>query len=143
MVGASAARAPTLLSSRDVTTAPATASCHCGTIRLELDVAPETVTDCNCSICRRYGVLWAYYSPKQVQILGASNATDIYMWNDRSIEFHRCKTCGCVTHWAAVDRTRDRMGVNARLLDLAVLAAARVRKLDGAVTEKYLDDDGR
>jgi hypothetical protein len=31
------------------------------------------------------------------------------------------------------------MGVNARLMDPQILAAARVRKLDGAGSEKYLD----
>lgn len=112
-------------------------SCHCGAVRLEIAHAPETVTDCNCSICRRYGVLWAYYSPELVSVTGA---TDIYMWDDRSIEFHRCRTCGCISHWAPVDRGSDRMGVNARLMPLDVLSKARVRRLDGAVTEKYLDE---
>lgn len=116
------------------------ATCHCGAIAIELATPPETVTDCNCSICRRMGVLWAYYAPGQVCITPGSGATDIYMWDDRSIEFHRCKTCGNVTHWAPVDRAMPRMGVNARLLDLAVVAAARVRKLDGAGTEKYIDE---
>lgn len=116
------------------------ASCHCGAVRLAIDSAPEAVTDCNCSICRRYGVLWAYYSPKQVRFTPPEPATDSYMWDDRSIAFHRCRTCGCVTHWAAVDTTRDRMGVNARLMPLEILAQARVRRLDGAVTEEYIDD---
>ena len=115
-------------------------SCHCGAIRLQIASAPETVTDCNCSICRRYGVLWAYYSPKQVWLSPQQGATDIYMWDDKAIEFHRCKICGCVTHWAPVDKTHDRMGVNARLMDPSVLAAARVRRLDGAVTGKYLEE---
>jgi hypothetical protein len=61
------------------------------------------------------------------------------MWDDRSIEFHRCRTCGCVTHWAPVDKGTNRMGVNARLMALAVLAQARVRHLDGAGTEQYVD----
>src|SRR5687768_7307944 len=52
------------------------ASCHCGTIRLAIDGAPEEVTECNCSICRRYGVLWAYYSPKQVRFMPPEPATD-------------------------------------------------------------------
>jgi hypothetical protein len=90
------------------------------------------VTDCNCSICRRYGVLWAYYSPAQVEIVAATDATDVYMWDDRVIEFHRCKACGCVTHWAPVDRDADRMGVNARLMPPEIFGAAHVRKLDGA-----------
>jgi len=33
----------------------------------------------------------------------------------------------------------ERMGVFATLMDSAVLAAARVRKLDGADTREYLD----
>ncbi|WP_294565017.1 hypothetical protein [uncultured Arthrobacter sp.] len=65
--------------------------------------------------------------------------TDVYAWGDKSIEFHRCRTCGCVSHWAAVDRKRNRMGVNARLMAPGVLAGARVRHLDGANTERYID----
>jgi len=45
------------------------ASCHCGAVRLEIDAPPSEVTECNCSICRRYGVLWAYYTPEQVRLL--------------------------------------------------------------------------
>lgn len=115
-------------------------SCHCGAMKLEIAAAPETVTDCNCSICRRYGVLWAYYSRKQVRIVAKDGATDIYMWDDRSIEFHRCRVCGCVTHWAPVDKNADRMGVNARLMAPEVRAKARVRRLDGANTWSYLDE---
>lgn len=66
--------------------------------------------------------------------------TDIYLWGDKKIEFHRCRTCGCVTHWAPVDRGRDRMGVNCRLMDPAVLSGVRVRKLDGFDTWKFLDE---
>jgi hypothetical protein len=116
------------------------ASCHCGAIHLVCDFAPIEVTDCNCSICRRYGVLWTYYSPRHVQLQPLDPVTDVYMWDDRSIEFHRCRTCGCVTHWSAVDKNTDRMGVNARLMPMDVLARARVRRLDGANTERYLDD---
>lgn len=115
------------------------ASCHCGAVRLICEGAPAEVTDCNCSICRRYGVLWAYYLTDLVQLTPPDAATDAYMWDDRSIRFHRCRTCGCVTHWSAVDQTRKRMGVNARLMPLEVLAGARVRHLDGAVSERYLD----
>lgn len=115
------------------------ASCHCGAVRLEIARAPETVTDCNCSICRRYGVLWAYYTPAEVRVVPADGATDFYSWDDRALEFHRCKIFGCVTHWSAVDPAVQRMGIDARLLPPDVLATARVRRLDGAVTEKYLD----
>lgn len=106
-------------------------SCHCGSVRIEMLTAPDEVNECNCSICRRYGVLWAYYSPAQVRII-AKSATDRYLWGEKSIEFHRCQDCGCVTHWAAVERGANRMGVNARLMAPEILAAARVRHSDNA-----------
>ncbi|HEX4534621.1 MAG TPA: GFA family protein [Rhizomicrobium sp.] len=105
------------------------ASCHCGALKLQIEAAPQTVTHCNCSICRRFGTLCSYYSPKQVSITGA---TDTYMWGDKSIVFHRCKNCGCFAYWLAVDKSYDRMGVNARLMAPEVLAAAAVREFDGA-----------
>ena len=119
------------------------ASCHCGVVRLICDIAPAEVTDCNCSICLRYGVLWAYYSPKPVHLVPADAATDVYMRDDRAIEFHRCRTRGCVTHWSPVDKGIDRMGVNARLMPREDLARARARLLDGADTERYLDERRR
>jgi hypothetical protein len=114
------------------------ASCHCAGVRISIELAPTEVTSCNCSICRRLGTLWAYYSPAQVRVTGT---TATYRWGDRSLDFHHCPTCGCATHWTPVDPARARMGVNARLLDPAILTAARTRHLDGADTWKYLDDD--
>jgi hypothetical protein len=107
-------------------------SCHCGAVKLEIQAAPEEVNDCNCSICRRYGALWAYYSPAHVRIIATKRAMDCYLWGEKSIEFHRCQNCGCVTHWAAVDKRVDRMGVNARLMAPEILTAARMRRSDGA-----------
>lgn len=116
------------------------ATCHCGTVSLILDRVPDAVTECTCSICRRYGVLWAYYSPAEVRLEPPDAATESYSWGDRSLAFHRCVSCGCVTHWAPLaGRDQGRMGVNARLLPLEIVAAARLRHLDGAVTERYLD----
>jgi hypothetical protein len=113
------------------------ASCHCGAVHLKVNQDLDEVTDCNCTLCRRYGALWAYFSPKDVQL--TKDATDIYMRGERKTEFHRCKHCGCVTHWTAVDKTRDRMGVNARLMAPEILTQVRVRHLDGADTWKFLD----
>ena len=111
-------------------------SCVCGAVRLAISRAPDELVDCNCSICRRYAALWAYYPLKDVVVPGG--LTDVFMLGPKKIEFHRCKTCGCVTHWSPRDQ-RDEMGVNARLMEHEVVARARVRHLDGAKTWKYLD----
>ena len=107
-------------------------SCHCGAVRFAVETAPDEVTDCNCSICRRYGTLWAYYQRPQVRFAADSGPTDVYVWNRRWLEFHRCRACGCVTHWSATDRTQERMGVNARLMAPEMLAGIAVRQFDGA-----------
>ena len=108
------------------------ASCHCGAVRFAVETAPEQVNACNCSICRRYGTLWGYYRPSEVEFSAENGPTDIYMWGDRSLEFHRCRTCGCVTHWSPTDRARHKMGINARLLTAEVVAVIPVVHGDGA-----------
>ena len=117
-----------------------TASCHCGAVRFEIAAAPSTVTDCNCTLCRRLGTLWAYYHPSQVTLLAAPDATVPYIQGDRTLATHHCAQCGCTTHWQGLDAKLDRMAVNARLMEPDVLAAARIRKLDGFATWLYIDE---
>jgi hypothetical protein len=113
------------------------ASCHCGAVRIEVPRAPETVTSCNCSICRRLGTLAAYYDPAEVTVHGD---TETYVWGDRMMAFHRCRICGCATHGTPFDPASRRMSVNARLMDPKIIAAARVRKFDGADTWTEIEE---
>lgn len=113
------------------------AACHCKSVRLVVAHIPAELTDCNCSICRRYGSLWAYYSPDDVEVVGAP--VQHYKWDDRSIRFERCGRCGCVTHWSANDKAVNRMGINARMFEPSVIKDVHVRHLDGATTEEYVD----
>jgi uncharacterized protein YndB with AHSA1/START domain len=112
------------------------ASCHCGGVLITVPEAPAQLTSCNCTLCRRLGGLWSYYSPSKVRVIGA---TTTYRWGDNTLDTHRCTTCGCVTHWSPLDPSSDRMGVNARLMDPAIVTAARVRRIDGADTWAWLD----
>ena len=117
-----------------------TATCHCGAVRVEVPRKPRSLTSCNCSICRRYGTLWAYYKASDVRVASAPGATRSYSWGDKSLRFVRCGKCGCITHWEATHPTvTSRMGVNARNFDPAAIATVRVRRLDGASTWKFLD----
>ena len=67
------------------------AACHCGAVKLTAPSAPDTVTECNCSICRRLAARWAYYSPAEVGMPKAGS-TQPYVWGDRMLAFHRCKS---------------------------------------------------
>jgi hypothetical protein len=115
-------------------------TCHCGAVRITIPRKPQRLSSCNCSVCRRYGTLWAYYPARTVRVRAARGATEAYVWGDRSIRFVRCRACGCVTHWEPVRRTADaRMGINTRNFDPAVMAAIPVRHFDGAASWKFLD----
>ena len=115
-----------------------TAACHCGAVTLEVKRAPRTLTDCNCSICRRYGALWAYY--RSVRIICQPEHIESYSWGRKTLRFFRCGVCGCITHH---ERTKQRsgntVGVNARNMDPGVVASTRIRRLDGAKTWRYFD----
>ena len=116
------------------------ATCHCGAVRVEVPEPPESLTDCNCSICRRYGTLWAYYKAASVTISGHPENTEGYVWGDKTLRFSRCRTCGCVTHWEPLELRGDsKVGVNARIFEPGVLGDVRIRRLDGAETWAYLD----
>ena len=116
------------------------ASCHCGAVRFEISSKPKSVTKCNCSICRKLGAKWAYYHPDEVKVICEPDASGIYMWNDRDIEFHHCRTCGCTTHYEGLGE-KPRRAVNARLMKTQDIEGVPVRLFDGASSWKYLDDD--
>jgi len=117
-----------------------TATCHCGAVKVEVPRKPRSLTSCNCSICRRYGALWAYYKDADVRLVAPPRAVDDYIWGDKSQKFIRCSTCGCVMQWKklGVDPGAN-AGVNARNFAPAEWGTVRVRRLDGAHTWKYLD----
>lgn len=107
-------------------------SCHCGKVGFEVPRAPAEVCSCNCSICRRTGILWAYYHPDEVRIDAPDGATDPYIWGDKCLALHHCRTCGCITHWLNLMPEGERMGINARLLEGFDAEEAERRLIDGA-----------
>ena len=115
-------------------------TCHCGAVRVEIPTRPEAVTLCNCSLCRRYGGLWAYFDVGTVTVTGHPEHTDEYIWGDKTLRNVRCKHCGCVTHWEPLDpKLHPRMSVNIRNFDPKEWDELRIRRFDGADTWKYVD----
>lgn len=117
--------------------APIHGACHCGAVQLTLPAPPATITRCNCSLCRRHGVLWGYFAIADVGI--TSNAPEqTYAWGGRNVDFHRCGTCGCLTHWQPRKASRTSMGINMRLFDPALLAGVEIVYKDSAGTGIFL-----
>lgn len=116
------------------------ASCHCGNVKITLPNTTDTVISCNCSSCRRFGALWTYFEPADVRVDCVQDALGSYCWGDKTIEFHHCKSCGCVTHYTPTAAGNpDRMAVNFRMVPLETMKAVNVRYFDGADTWTFIE----
>ena len=109
-----------------------TGTCHCGRVSITIPRTPEQVTQCNCSLCSKTGFRGVYFGSDEIAIEGEF---DSYVRTDLKQAYlanHRCKTCGILTHWTLLsDQPHDRVGVNARLIDEALLKDVPIKEVDG------------
>lgn len=114
-----------------------TATCLCGAVSVTVDTKPDFIHDCNCSLCRKTGAAWGYYSSAAVITSGATAA---YMRGDKpnaGVEVHTCTTCGSTTHFELAPTFKaqhpdaDVFGVNMRLFGSEELDGVEVRYPDG------------
>jgi len=120
-------------------------SCHCGNVVWTLSAVPEAVTACNCTICRRYGALWAYgYIGHDITVAG--DATTYRRRDGGAVDFHFCPKCGCVTHYVATKPSDDGRlwtAVNLRLSEFEPISSLPIDHFDGLDTFDDLPRAGR
>ena len=124
-----------------------TGSCHCGAAHWTLEGDPGSITACNCTLCRRYGVLWAYdYENERIQLAGQTRTyvrTDVA---EPTLQIVFCPACACVLAWRGLtleDYGRRRMAVNVRLAPPDAVADLAIDHFDGLETAQDLPRDGR
>ena len=68
----------------------------------------------------------------------------VYKWRNGTLEFYRCKNCGCITHHERARKRKDgtdTLAVNVRNMDdPEMVASISIRMLDGASSWKVLDE---
>jgi len=72
--------------------------CHCGRIQIQIP-KPTKLNECHCTVCYKYGALWAYYNHDEVTIKIADDTTLTEYVRDDSdgnLSFNRCGHCGCM-----------------------------------------------
>nr|WP_315489268.1 GFA family protein [uncultured Rhodoferax sp.] len=120
-------------------------TCHCGAVSWDWthNTLPEGATACNCTVCRRYGVLWIYdFEGQGIHVAGPTKA---YI-RGNSVEFHFCTTCGCVAFWRAQQLPPEgqrRIAVNLRLTEPEPIASIPIDHFDGLDRFDDLPRDGR
>ena len=123
-----------------------TGTCHCGAACWTLAGDPGTVTACNCTLCRRYGVLWAYGQlDDSIRLSGQTSSYRRADEADPGLEILFCPGCGCLLAWRGLHAGKDgrtRVAVNVRLAEPDAVADLPVEHLDGLQTFEPLPDDG-
>ena len=118
-------------------------SCLCGQVQWQFEGQPNGATACNCTACRRYGVLWAYdYENQGIKVSGD---TQTYV-RGKALEFHFCPACGCMAFWRGLQRDEEgrlRIAVILRLAEPEAVAQIPIDHFDGLDSFDDLPRDGR
>jgi hypothetical protein len=122
-------------------------SCHCGATGWTLTGDPGSVTACNCTLCHRYGALWAYdYEDGRIEIVGSTSSFRRLGKSDPTLEVLFCPACAAVLAWRGLRLEADdrrRMAVNIRLADFDAVGDLLIDHFDGLETFENPPSDGR
>ncbi len=93
-----------------------TGSCHCRAVRFEIEAVIDRVTQCNCSICSKKGILHHRVAPEKFRLLTDETALGTYQFGTMVAKHHFCKACGI--HVFTRPRAAPELyTVNVRVLD--------------------------
>jgi hypothetical protein len=105
--------------------------CHCGDVRFEV-LAPANieVSDCNCSICSKYGYLHLIVPKERFTLLSDVAALSSYTFNTGVAKHLFCRTCGVKSFY--IPRSHpDGVSVNARCIDAGSIESMCIKPFNG------------
>jgi len=72
------------------------ATCHCGAVELNIELPNgiENPRRCNCSMCRRKGIIAGAIQKKKLHIVKGENVLSFYQFNTFSAKHFFCSICG-------------------------------------------------
>ena len=63
-------------------------------MKFEIETVLDRVTECNCSICRKKGILHHRVPPERFTLLSGEESLGAYQFNTRVAKHHFCRICG-------------------------------------------------
>jgi hypothetical protein len=111
--------------------------CHCERVRFRVRVDLDAVSDCNCSMCTKKGILHLIVPPERFELIRGREELSTYAFNTGTAKHTFCRHCGI--HPFYVPRSDpDKIDVNARCLDGVDLSRLRPRAFDGKNWEQAI-----
>jgi hypothetical protein len=105
-------------------------SCHCGRIQFRVTGDLATVTECNCSVCIKKGLLHLIVAPEQFELISGADALETYRFNTGTARHTFCRVCG-VQPFYAPRSDPDKIDVNVRCLDGIDVSTLERHHFDG------------
>ncbi len=104
--------------------------CHCGRVRFRVTADLDRVSDCNCSMCTKKGILHLIVPRNAFELLSGADDLATYTFNTGVAKHHFCRHCGI--HSFYVPRSDpDKIDVNARCLDDVDPRTLAIEPFDG------------
>ena len=109
-----------------------TGGCHCGQVRFECTTDMAMVTACNCSICTKKGLHFAFLAPTSFQLRAGEDNLKEYLFNKHAIRHQLCVDCG-VDVFARGSRPGgiEVVALNVSCIDGIELAKLAMTPIDG------------
>ena len=113
-----------------------TGGCHCGRVRFEVTApARIDVSDCNCSICSKFGYLHLIVPAERFKLQSGREALSTYRFNTGIAQHFFCSHCGVKSFY--IPRSHpDGVSVNARCIDAGTIEAMTITQFDGRDWER-------
>lgn len=106
-------------------------SCHCGSVRFEVETDFPELTTCDCSICRRKNALMVKVHESKFRLLSGEESLTGYRFRTRTARHFFCKLCGIYPfHRKRV--TPNNLGINVFCLEGFDPTGISVRQALGA-----------
>jgi hypothetical protein len=109
-------------------------SCHCGAVTFQVRAdMPIEALSCNCSHCRRKGLLLAFVPSHSLAITTGEHALVEYLFNKHAIVHKFCSRCGCQPFSLGnTAEERKVAAINLRCVHGIDLDTLTVKAVDGA-----------
>lgn len=91
--------------------------CDCGAVRFTIDLDLDHPIACNCSNCRKRGLIFWFAAPERFQVT-AGGGTHEYGSNRQARKHQVCAVCGVETFfYSEMPDGTEMVAVNARCID--------------------------
>ena len=102
----------------DKTVRPLRASCHCGSVQLQVRLTDgfNTARRCNCSYCRMRGAVAVSAELQDIEVTSGKEWLTLYQFNSLQAKHYFCSKCGIYTHHQRRSNPQQ-YGINAACLE--------------------------